>query len=311
MAMHENVAALRAPPRDRPDPAGRGRRRDEPGDPAVPLGPGQDRHDQPDPAGEPHRASASSGPSSAPVTRRPASPAANADLTATTLAVTRLFAITFPAVMLDHQPLERGHPVVRRAPGRRRRDADRQHDRVPVLRHADPLRGADGRHVRGRWCPARRRPPSASTPSCAPSRSSATPRPPARARRGGRRRRVPERRVRLPQRPGARAAGDLPALHPRADDGDRRQHRLREDHARQPHPPAVRRHRRSRARGRRRRPRAGPPGAVEPARHSFRSGRSSSAARSPTTCGTASSTPRTTSCGTRSTSRRPATSSRS
>ena len=53
-----------------------------------------------------------------------------------------------------------------------------------------------------------------------------------------------------------------PCVHARADDGDRRQHRLRQDHARQPHPPAVRRHRRRRARGRRRRPRAGPPGAV-------------------------------------------------
>ena len=53
-----------------------------------------------------------------------------------------------PAAHGGVQPDERRDPVVRRDPGRQRRDADRQPHRVPAVRHADPVRGDDGRvHV--------------------------------------------------------------------------------------------------------------------------------------------------------------------
>ena len=48
----------------------------------------------------------------------------------------------------DLQPVVGRHPVVRRHPRVERRDADRQPHRVPAVRHADPVRGDDGRlHV--------------------------------------------------------------------------------------------------------------------------------------------------------------------
>ena len=78
-----------------------------------------------------------------------------------------------------------------------------------------------------------------------------------------RRARVPRRRLPLPRRraPGA----DRHLLHDggRAHDGDHRQHGVGQDHARQPHPPAVRQHVRNRAGRRRRRPRPRPGVAVE------------------------------------------------
>src|SRR6478672_10836643 len=53
-----------------------------------------------------------------------------------------------PAAHGGVQPVERRDPVVRRDPGRQRRDADRQPHRVPAVRHADPVRRDDGRlHV--------------------------------------------------------------------------------------------------------------------------------------------------------------------
>ena len=74
---------------------------------------------------------------------------ANHDLIDTALRVNRLFALTFPTMMLHLQPVVGRDDVVRRASGRQRRHADRQPDGVPRLPHADPVLGPDGRdHVR-------------------------------------------------------------------------------------------------------------------------------------------------------------------
>ena len=70
--------------------------------------------------------------------------AANADLTATTLRVTRLFALTMPAMMLIINASSVAIVWFGAHLVDRRRDADRQHDGVPVLHHADPLRRDDG-----------------------------------------------------------------------------------------------------------------------------------------------------------------------
>ena len=60
-----------------------------------------------------------------------------------------------PAAHGDLQPVVGRDPVVREHPRRQRRDADRQPHRLPAVRHADPVRGDDGRlHVRAD--PARR-----------------------------------------------------------------------------------------------------------------------------------------------------------
>ena len=69
---------------------------------------------------------------------------ANADLTATALRVNRIFALTLPAMMGDPEPVKRRRPVVRRAAGERRIDADRQPHRLPHLHPADPDLGDDG-----------------------------------------------------------------------------------------------------------------------------------------------------------------------
>ena len=54
-----------------------------------------------------------------------------------------------PVPLRDHEPLDRGDRLVRRAAHRLGRHADRQSVRLPAVRHADPLRGHDGgAHVR-------------------------------------------------------------------------------------------------------------------------------------------------------------------
>ena len=75
--------------------------------------------------------------------------AANQDLTATSLRVNRMFALMIPLLMAIFNLSIGRDPVVRRLPGRQRRHADREPHRVPAVRHADPVRGDDGRvHVR-------------------------------------------------------------------------------------------------------------------------------------------------------------------
>ena len=161
----------------------------------------------------------------------------------------------------DHQRLERRRDLDRRQRDRRRPDGDRLARRLPELPHADPVRRGDG-HVHGVDDPSRRR-------RCRPHRRGArhaVDGPPARAagHRGARARhaRVPRRRVRLP---GRRPTGAVRPVVPGRGghhDGHHRQHRLRQDDARQPRVTAVRRHRGHRAGRRRRRARARPRPAV-------------------------------------------------
>ena len=74
---------------------------------------------------------------------------ANLDLTDTSLRVNRLFALMIPTVMAIFNLSTVAIMWFGSIAGRQRRPGDRQPDRVPGLRHADPLLGDDGRdHVR-------------------------------------------------------------------------------------------------------------------------------------------------------------------
>ena len=175
----------------------------------------------------------------------------------------RLLAFMFPIVMLVLNVLERRRAVVRRRPHRQRRDADRRADRVPQLPDPDPHVGDDGHVHRGARPRAavcaeriievldtavvgRRRRPTPVTDIAARGRSSC-------ATSGF-------------HYPGAEAPV-LTDISLRAaagrDHRHHRQHRLGQDHAAQPDPPAVRRHRRLGAGRRRRRARPRPRDAVE------------------------------------------------
>ncbi len=215
-----------------------------------------------------------------------------------------------PAAHGGLQPVERRDPVVRRDPGRQRRDADRQPHRVPAVRHADPVRGDDGR-VHVHHGPAGRRllrPDPGGPPDRALDRR---PRGPRDAAAGPRDARLPRRRVPLPGRPGPGPARHLAGGRAGHDDGHRRQHRQRQDHAHQPHPALLRRDRRP-ARHRRH-GRADDPTATTcgPGSGSSRRRPSCSAARSPATSATARPTRPTTSCGRPCASPRPRASSAS
>ncbi|CAA9347411.1 MAG: Efflux ABC transporter, permease/ATP-binding protein SCO2463, partial [uncultured Frankineae bacterium] len=163
------------------------------------------------------------------------------------------------------QPVERGRPVVRRAARRPGPHGGRRPHGVPGLPAADPHGRHDG-DVPARAGPAGRGVRGAHRRG---ARHRLLRRPARRARHGpGRagRRGVPGRRAALPggERPGAPGR----RLH-RATGPDHRDHRLdgrRQDHAAEPGPAPVRRHGRSRPRGRRGRPPARPRAAVEHAR---------------------------------------------
>ena len=126
---------------------------------------------------------------------------------------------------------------------------------------------------------------------------------------GQRHPRAARRELRLPRRRGPGARGHLVHLPPRPDDRHHRQHRLGQDHPRQPHPPAGRRHRRRGDGRRRRRPRARPRGRCGAGSAWCPRSRTSSPARWRATSATAARTPPTRRCGRRSRWPRPPTSS--
>ena len=69
----------------------------------------------------------------------------------------------------DHEPLDRGHHVVRRAAGGQRRHADRESLRLHRLRHADPVRRPHVHHARLDDPPRRRlRRPHTGSAGCRP-----------------------------------------------------------------------------------------------------------------------------------------------
>jgi len=80
---------------------------------------------------------------------------ANSGLQNVSLRVGRLMALMFPTVMLVMNAASGRRPVVRRAPDRKRRHADRRPDRVPELPDADPDVDHDG-HVHVHHGAARR-----------------------------------------------------------------------------------------------------------------------------------------------------------
>ncbi len=149
---------------------------------------------------------------------------ANRDLTDTSLRVNRLFAIDDPVPVRDHEPLDRGHRLVRRPAHRLGWHADRQPVGLPPVRHADAHGGDDGRaHVRhGPASSGRRRADPAG-----PRLGGRDLRPGRAGRIAGsaRRGRVRQRRVRLPRRRRARAVAHLVHRQAGTDDGHRRQHR--------------------------------------------------------------------------------------
>ena len=93
-------------------------------------------------------ASASSAPSSGPAHEEERFDVANLDLTETSLRVNRLFAIMIPLLMAIFNLSSVAILWFGAIRVEQRRDADRQPHRVPAVRHADPVRGDDGRvHV--------------------------------------------------------------------------------------------------------------------------------------------------------------------
>ena len=193
--------------------------------------------------------------------------------------------------------LQRRRAVVRRAPDRQRRHADRRADRVPDLPDADPDVGDDGHlHVHDG---AARRGVRRADQEVLDTESERRARRPRRCRAGAAARPAgaARRRVPLPGRRGAGAARHRPDRPARRDHRDHRRHRQRQDHAAQPGPAAVRRDRRRGAGRRRRRARPRPGAAVGGRSAWCRRSRTCSPARSRRTCGTASPTPPTRSCG--------------
>ena len=147
----------------------------------------------------------------------------------TGLRVNRLFAITLPALMADHEPEHGGGPVAGRLPRRQRRDAHRQPDRVPAVHHPDPVRDHDrGDHVRA-WSRGPRSRPAGSARCSTPQPTIAD--PPTPDLPGPPRPRSSSATSTFGY-PGAEEPG--PAQHlvrgqPGRDDGDRRLHGQRQD----------------------------------------------------------------------------------
>ena len=145
-----------------------------------------------------------------------------------------------------------------------RRPAGRLADRVPAVPHADPD-GRDDGHLHGR---PRSPGPSVSAEriegsarhAVAASSAPAHPVTSSPIRGLGRTRSTPASATRAPSTRCCRASAFRCAAG--TDAGGHRQHRLRQDHARQPHRPSHRRHRGRSVGQRRRRPRTGAGAAV-------------------------------------------------
>ena len=171
---------------------------------------------------------------------------ANQELTDTTVSVFRLFALVFPIAVPHHEPVDRGHHVVRRPAGGQRRHADRESLRLHRLRHADPVRRPDVHHA-CRDDPPRRRMRAAAYRKCWTSTRRSTILGWRRAHAGERRRQARTRGVQGRRVPVSRRSGRHPQPHlvhrpSGRDHRDRGQHGERQVHSDRAHPASERRH---------------------------------------------------------------------